>query len=314
MKKNLKNIPLGKKSGSSLRKKLYKGLIPAVPVPFAEGREIHMRALDNYILHMKEQDICGVAVNVHTGRGLNITQQERIEVIKKWRQGLGKNRVIIAGANYAQMAIEARENGADAVLVYPPVTYKNLPEMIINYHEEIASLNIPMILFYLYEAAGGVSYSLEVLKRLFTIRQVVGIKVATLDSVMTFQNIAQLIKEDFPEIMLITGEDRMLGYTLMCGAESALVGMGACCTKLQLELIDSYFSKKNNFFSLSDKVDQFAMATFTQPMEGYIQRMLYAMYLEGVIPQDAVHDPFGPSLAREQFDHVRRVMKQIGVI
>ena len=37
-------------------------------------------------------------------------------------------------------------------------------------------------------------------------------KVATLDSVMRFQEIAAVTRE-FPEKGLITGEDRMLGYT-----------------------------------------------------------------------------------------------------
>ena len=60
-----------------------------------------------------------------------------------------------------------------------------------------------------------------------------GIKVATLDSVMTFQDVARLIRRQAPDKVLITGEDRFLGYSLMCGAEAALIGMGAACTTLQ---------------------------------------------------------------------------------
>ena len=69
---------------------------------------------------------------------------------------------------------------------------------------------------------------------------VLGIKVATLDSVMTFQDLAALIDARAPDKVLITGEDRFLGYSLMCGARAALIGMGAACTTLQAELLASY--------------------------------------------------------------------------
>ena len=48
----------------------------------------------------------------------------------------------------------------------------------------MASVGLPLILFYLYEAAGGVSYSPELLDELLTSPQVIGIKMATLDSVI----------------------------------------------------------------------------------------------------------------------------------
>ena len=98
---------------------------------------------------------------------------------------------------------------------------------------------MPLILFYLYEAAGGISYSLELLDELTRLPQVVGIKMATLDSVMTFQEVALWLQERSPEIALITGEDRFLDYSLMLGAESALVGMGAALINLQADMITS---------------------------------------------------------------------------
>ena len=35
---------------------------------------------------------------------------------------------------------------------------------------------------------------------------------------MTFQDIARLVKTRAPGKLVITGEDRFLGYSLMCGA------------------------------------------------------------------------------------------------
>ena len=80
----------------------------------------------------------------------------------------------------------------------------------------------------------------SVLVELLARSEVLGIKVATLDSVMTFQDIARLVKSHAPEKLLITGEDRFLGYSLMCGAQAALIGMAAACTELQAELLQTF--------------------------------------------------------------------------
>jgi len=99
----------------------------------------------------------------------------------------------------------------------------------------VAAVGLPLILFYLYEAAGGVSYSPELLDELLTASEVVGIKMAMLDSVMTYQDVSRQLQARHPKKLLITGEDRFLGYSLRCGARAALIGMGAICCDLQAE-------------------------------------------------------------------------------
>jgi 4-hydroxy-tetrahydrodipicolinate synthase len=43
-------------------------------------------------------------------------------------------------------------------------------------------------------------------------------------------------------------------------------------------------------------------------VEGYIRRLLWALVHLGVIPPEAAHDPWGPELARREFDEVGRVL------
>ena len=200
------------------------------------------------------------------------------------------------------MAEAALRDGADALMAYAPTAYRDLPaderdRRIVEHHRALAELGAPLILFYLYEAAGGITYTLDVLSELFSLPNVVGIKMATLDSVMTYQDVAGLIRQRFPETLLITGEDRFLGYSLMCGADAALIGMGATCVRPQVALLDAFFARDwERFMLLSERVDQFAQATFIAPMEGYIRRVLWALAAEGIIPDTATYDPFGPPL------------------
>src|SRR6185503_5038093 len=119
------------------------------------------------------------------------------------------------------MAARAADHGADAVLAYPPSwlrQHEARDRLIVEHHERLAQLGLPVVLFYLYEAAGGVSYNASVLDELLSLPNVVGIKMATLDSVMTYQDVARHIQTLHPDKLLITGEDRFLAYSLRRGA------------------------------------------------------------------------------------------------
>jgi 4-hydroxy-tetrahydrodipicolinate synthase len=113
---------------------------------------------------------------------------------------------------------------------------------------------------------------------------------------MTFQRIAALFRRH-PGKLLITGEDRFLGYSILLGARAALVGMGAACTGLQLRLIEAARTGDwTRFVALSAACDRLAQSTFAEPMEGYIRRMLWAAAAEGNLPPEACDDPWGPAL------------------
>ena len=51
-----------------------------------------------------------------------------------------------------------------------------------------------------------------------------------------------------------------------------------------------------------------AQATFIEPMEGYIRRMLWAVAADGVIPEEACDDPWGPELSTEERSAVIRAV------
>lgn len=279
----------------TLARRLDGGLVPAVPVPF-RGKAIAADAQHVYARWMATQDIAGVAVWAHTGRGPHLSADERRVVLQTWRAAL-PNRLVIAGASSLEMAQQAKAGGADALLAFPQAKDPA------GWHAALG-VELPVIAFYLYEEAGGVAYSDAALHAILALPEVVGIKVATLDSVMTFQRIVALVQEH-PGKIVITGEDRFLGYSLMLGARSALVGMGAALTDLQCALLRAHVAADGaDFLHLSNVLDRFSQQTFIPPMDGYIQRMLWAMVAEGVLAPDASDDPWGPSLPQSQRDAV----------
>lgn len=314
-------------SRSDLVESLRSRVIPAVPVPFDARGRIDTSAQWDYVKWMARQAVGAVAVWVHTGRGLWLSDEQRSAVLAAWREG-APDLPVICGVGVprdaelptdpasrikeitdltVQMAEAALEGGASGVLVHPPEGLAGLPDTddrLVDLHRAVAGVGLPVIAFHLYQAVSGLAYTPVAVRRLLEVEGVVGIKLATLDSVMTFQELATVTME-FEDVLLITGEDRFLGYSLMMGAHSALIGLGAACTDLSVGLLEAWFGRNlPEFIYRSAQVDAFASATFTAPMEGYVQRMLWALEADGVLAGDP-RDPFGPDLPAEERDWVR---------
>jgi 4-hydroxy-tetrahydrodipicolinate synthase len=316
-------------TAQSIREQLTNGLIAATPIPFDEDGKLHESGHQLYLRHMAHQPVAGLAVWAHTGRGLMLDSSTAQRVLSDWRAALPE-KLIVAGvgsrdsspeqasAATMQMAESAARGGADALLVCPPTWLRghtHSDRSIVEHHVQVASLGLPVILFYLYEAAGGISYHEQLLDELLSLPEVVGIKMATLDSVMTYQDVARQMRERHPQKVLITGEDRFLGYSLWRGAGAALVGLGAICCELQTELIRANAEGDcARFLTLSAAVDRLAETIFVRPMEGYIRRLLWALVHLGVIPLAAANDPWGPELPRAEFDRVGRTLEALALV
>jgi len=170
----------------------------------------------------------------------------------------------------------------------------------------------PLILFFLYEAAGGITYSDSVLHELLSLPEVAGIKIATLDSIITFQNIAAFVRDKFPDKLVITGEDRFFGYSLMCGAQAALIGMGSALCEIQSAMMKAYFEgQAQRFLALSNQVDMLACTAFGDPVKLYIRRMLWILADQGIISPDAVHDPKTQELDATEKIKIKQMVRSL---
>lgn len=329
-------------AAGALAAALEGGLIPAVPVPHQADGTYDAAAQDAYAMWMAKQPVAGVAVWVHTGRGLHLDRETAALVLRSWRAKLAPGARLIAGVgarprvrgsrqhlrltppadpqglttfvieSTLEMAAEAKQAGADAILVYPPALLKDLDDRdrrIVQVHQELGAVGLPVIAFSLYEAAGGVPYAPRVIDMILALPHVLGIKVATLDSVMTFQDIAARVPEDR---LLISGEDRFLGYSLMLGARAALVGLGAARPALSANLIRSHAARDfATFQAASAQVDRFGAVTFRDPMEGYIRRMLTVLAVDGVIPVESAFDPWGPDVPAWQLQELEAALRTL---
>ena len=102
------------------------GVTVATVLSFDENFAIDWKSYDRLLQYCTTQrGINAVFVNGHAGEGATLTPAERIEVLKRTRAFIGKEKPLLTGliaystADAVQQARDAEENGADVVVVFP---------------------------------------------------------------------------------------------------------------------------------------------------------------------------------------------------
>ena len=109
--------------------KTFKTIFPAVSVPLNDDYSINepeFRAYLRWIKSFYGKGIEGLVCNGHTGEITGLTRAERKRVVEICAEECGDKMTIISGVNCEntaesiEMAKEAKEAGADGILLMPP--------------------------------------------------------------------------------------------------------------------------------------------------------------------------------------------------
>ncbi|MEU0565629.1 dihydrodipicolinate synthase family protein [Nonomuraea sp. NPDC005983] len=284
-------------SAQTLRDRLSGALIAAAATPMTESGEVDADVVARYFASLVDDGADALAVLAHTGRGPFLTPDTRAMVVER-ALALGVPVIVgvAGGAGEAgRQAQAAAELGAHGVLVFPPEGGSEdggEDGVRAAVHEEVwQAARLPMIAFDLYTRPCPPDVMREVLRH----PGVAALKTALLSDAMGCQRVIALTRE--AGRLAITGEDRMFGPSLLWGAQAALVGIAAATVEATAAVMTAYRGADLRAFEeASARLDRLAQATFTAPMEGYVQRMLWLAAAEGRIPETHAHDPYGPAL------------------
>ncbi|MEV4106154.1 dihydrodipicolinate synthase family protein [Nonomuraea sp. NPDC049695] len=276
----------------NLRDRLRGALIAAAATPMTASGEVDLDVVSRYLAGLVADGVTGLAVLAHTGRGPYLAPDVRAGVIER-AVALGVPVLVGVGggpSDPAEQASVAAELGAGGVLVFPSDGDR------VALHEEVwRAARLPMIAFDLYTRPCPAGTLGELLRH----PGVAGLKTALLSDAMGCQRAIALTRE--AGRLAITGEDRMFGPSLLWGAEAALVGIAAASVGVTAAVLEAFGGKDlGAFVAASGRLDRLAQATFTEPMEGYVQRMLWLAAAEGRVPESHAYDPYGPPLPEEE--------------
>ena len=300
-----------------------RGITPAIVTPMTPDDSLDLPALRRYVEWLVAQGPIALAINVDTGEGPHLTANERRQIIETVKDVVrGRCLVVggVAGPSTAQGAANARDAqaaGADALLVFPIPAFLGQPlkpEVAYRYHAAIAeAVDIPLILFQLQPALGGVLYTTETLHRLIEISSVIAIKEASFDA-MRFLQVKAALESASRKITLLTGNDNFICESMILGAEGALLGFSTLGTREQVAMLEAV--KRDDIAgarTIGDRLQPLANVIFAPPVTDYRARTKEALKMLGVIESTTVRPPLLP-LDEVERAAVQRALERAGLL
>jgi 4-hydroxy-tetrahydrodipicolinate synthase len=202
-------------------------------------------------------------------------------------------------AEAVELAQDAASLGASGLVIFPIPAFAGEslpPELPYEYHAAIArATGLPLVLFQLQPALGGVIFTPRTLRRLLEIDQVVAIKEASFDR-GCFSETARLLASAPRPIALLTGNDNFILECFLSGADGALIGMGTVAIAEQVDMIGRAKARDLAGARRIDRavVGPLAEALFARPVRNYRARIKEALRLLGVLPNAVVRPPLLP--------------------
>lgn len=300
-----------------------RGIIPAIVTPMTSEGELDLDGLQRYVQWLAEQGPVALAVNVDTGEGPHLTPDEKRQTLETVAEAVaGKCKVVggVAGPSTAQGVVNARaarDAGADALLIFPISAFLGQPlnpEIPYRYHAAIAeAVDLPLILFQLQPALGGVLYSTEILHKLITIPSVAAIKEASFDA-MRFLQVKAALESASRRITFLTGNDNFICESFILGAEGALLGFSTLGTREQVKMLDAIGRGDiAQGRELGACLQPLADVIFAPPVTDYRARTKEALKMLGVLDNTTVRPPLLP-ISEAERETIDRALRSAGLL
>jgi 4-hydroxy-tetrahydrodipicolinate synthase len=278
------------------------GLISATILPMTPGGEIDEPGLRRFVRWVSEQGPVALAVNADSGEGPHLTQREKLRVLEITREETDVPLIAgLAGGSTAQAVQQAREYrsaGASGLLVFPLSAYLSAPldpAIPLDYHRSVAEAGLPLILFQLQPALGGVTYEERLLRELIAIDGVVALKEASFDARL-FADALRIVRDTDKyrrgDFTYLTGNDNFIPESFVLGCTGALIGFGSIMVAEQAAMIDAFSAGRlDDARQLGARVQRLADVVFRPPVSAYRARIKELLTMLGVLDCAAMRAP-----------------------
>ena len=222
------------------------GLIAAPYTPFNASGDLNLATIEKQCAALIGTGVTGAFVCGTTGEGLSLTQDERMNVARRWVDVAGgKLKVIVHVGHNSQrdamaLARHARQIGADAVAALPPFFFKpGTIDHVVEFMRPVAAAagDLPFFYYHIPSMTGAAFSMVDLLQvgaeRIPTLR---GIKF-THGDLMDYLRCRQLADGEFE---IAWGVDEMLLGALSVGATSAVGSTYNYAADLYLRMIAAH--------------------------------------------------------------------------
>ena len=205
----------------------WQGVYPALTTKFTPNGELDLPAFLKNIGAQLDAGVDGIIIGGSLGESSTLSPDERIELLLAARE-LVRGRVpvllnVAEGATRAavQLAGRAQENGADGLMLLPPLLYRPTEGETVDFFRSVAqNTGLPILVY-----NNPVDYKVEVTPDMFetllTLDNIQAVKESTRD----VSNVTRLRNRFGSRLKILCGVDTLALEELLMGADGWVAGL-----------------------------------------------------------------------------------------
>lgn len=185
-----------------------RGLLPILATPFSTDGEVDDRSMHRLVEFQLKSGADGFAVFGMASEGFALTTSEREHILRSVRKEVGDDFTVIAGINATstttavEAGLQAREWGADALMVLPPYLAKPAEDQLVEFFSEVAQETETPVM--VQDAPGPSSVSIPT-GRIAEMSAVEGISAVKVEAPPTAEKVEAVVSSVAPEFPVLGG-------------------------------------------------------------------------------------------------------------
>ncbi|MBT3703489.1 MAG: dihydrodipicolinate synthase family protein [Alphaproteobacteria bacterium] len=302
-----------------------RGVIPATLAIFDRDHAINFAQTRKHLRDVADtKGLSAITVNGHASEVHACSFDEQRAILAKSLEEVGDELPLVNGiyADGSQAAADlakmAEEEGASALLVFPPNSMtmggQLRPEMALAHFKKIAdATDLPIILFQ-YPAGSGLGYPLDTLLLILDqVPSVVAIKDWCNDPMLHERHIRTLAALPRPVNVLTTHSSWLMASLTMKPA-GLLSGAGSVIPDLQVALFNAVQAGNLALAQdINDRIYPLSQAFYRPPFLDMHNRMKECLVLLGRVEEAIIRPPL-LKLAQSEIDDLARALTQAGML
>jgi len=205
----------------------WTGVMPAVTTKFNEDDTLDLEMFSKNIKAQVSAGVNGIVLGGSLGEASTLLAEEKNALIRETvKLCESKIPVVMTIAEQAtsvaiQAASDAKKNGANALMILPPMRYKSTDIETVQYFKEIAQSTDLPIMIYNNPVDYKIEVTVEMFKELLKLDNITAVKESTRDII----NIGRLQNEFGDRLAILTGVDPLALESLLIGADGWVAGL-----------------------------------------------------------------------------------------
>lgn len=243
------------------KEKLH-GIVVPIITPLTQNEQVDEPALRKIVRHLLQGGVHGIFVNSTTGEGVCLVDGEKVKSLEIVVDEVKGEIPVYAGISDTSTVralenlYQAQEVGADFVVAHPPFYYPpNTQEELVKYYTTLAHESAQPLLLYNIPFTTQAPLSLDTVKKLMQIENIVGIKDSSVDWVF-LMNLIELKRNHRPDFRVFIGKSHMWAAGILSGADGGLDGISNIIPGKCVDLYNSIRNGEDKVYELQREINE----------------------------------------------------------